>query len=342
MRCARNGAGVSRQAALDCFDRPGKTLGRRQRPGVSARTKQFAFARPPASRPSRQNFPTRAGMFMSRSIWIWARQAASLAYGAPVEPFYKLDQAQVIVSLDCDFIGSEENAYANIRRFAKGRAFERQRRFDEPALRGREPVHLDRPERGPSSARAAEHDCCRAGPPGAEYSRLVGHRCKVAANWPRRRRRTTLGLSPCAKDLKANAGKSLVMAGYRLPLAAHLLVIAINEALGRGQSYRRISSSAGAPRKARSPIWPPRSTRGQVQTLVILGGNPAYNAPADLNWPQAQAKAKTVVRLGYYEDETSWNPTRTPRRNGICRWRIFWNPGAMPARPTARWCRFSH
>ena len=47
---------------------------------------------------------------------------------------------------------------------------------------------------------------------------------------------------------------------------------------------------------------------GQVHTLVILGGNPAYNAPADLNWPQAQAKAKTVIRLGYYEDETAWNP----------------------------------
>jgi anaerobic selenocysteine-containing dehydrogenase len=51
---------------------------------------------------------------------------------------------------------------------------------------------------------------------------------------------------------------------------------------------------------------------GQVQTLVILGGNPAYNAPADLNWPQAQAKAKTVIRLGYYEDETSWNAASHP------------------------------
>ena len=39
------------------------------------------------------------------------RQAASLAYSSPVEPYYKLDEAQVIVSLDCDFIGSEENAH---------------------------------------------------------------------------------------------------------------------------------------------------------------------------------------------------------------------------------------
>ena len=43
---------------------------------------------------------------------------------------------------------------------------------------------------------------------------------------------------------------------------------------------------------------------GSVDTLVILGGNPVYNAPADLKWADAQAKAKTVIRLGYYEDET--------------------------------------
>src|SRR5205085_6801701 len=45
---------------------------------------------------------------------------------------------------------------------------------------------------------------------------------------------------------------------------------------------------------------------GEVQTLVMLGGNPAYNAPSDLNWADAQKKAKTVVRLGYYDnDETA-------------------------------------
>src|SRR3989442_1177533 len=43
---------------------------------------------------------------------------------------------------------------------------------------------------------------------------------------------------------------------------------------------------------------------GQVETLVILGGNPVYNAPADLDWAKAQRKAKMVVRLAYYEDES--------------------------------------
>ena len=97
------------------------------------------------------------------------------------------------------------------------------------------------------------------------------------------------------------------MAGYRLPLAAHLLVIAMNEALGAVnhtvELHRAMVSKEGTISELAGAL-----NAGQVQTLVILGGNPAYNAPVDLAWPQAQARAKTVVRLGYYEDETSWNP----------------------------------
>src|SRR5207244_5414207 len=51
-------------------------------------------------------------------------RAASVAFGAPVQPYYRYDAAKVIVSLDCDFIGSEEDAYTSIRRFAQGRRME--------------------------------------------------------------------------------------------------------------------------------------------------------------------------------------------------------------------------
>ncbi|MCX8107864.1 MAG: hydrogenase, partial [Verrucomicrobiae bacterium] len=43
---------------------------------------------------------------------------------------------------------------------------------------------------------------------------------------------------------------------------------------------------------------------GEVDTLVILGGNPVYTAPADLDWLKRQRMAGTVIRLGDYEDET--------------------------------------
>ena len=112
---------------------------------------------------------------------------------------------------------------------------------------------------------------------------------------------------PCAADLKANAGKSLVMAGYRLPLGAHVLAIAINEALGAVGHTVEISSSSGLPQDGTLAELAASLNAGQVRALVIVGGNPGYNAPVDLNWPQAQAKAKTVIRLGYEPDETSWD-----------------------------------
>ncbi|HWB95599.1 MAG TPA: 4Fe-4S dicluster domain-containing protein, partial [Bryobacteraceae bacterium] len=110
-------------------------------------------------------------------------------------------------------------------------------------------------------------------------------------------------ISECAKDLLANAGKCLVVAGHRQPLAVHLLAHAMNASLGNvGKTvvFHRIpeSKEAGLADLAQG------LKSGQVQTLVILGGNPAYTAPADLDWAATQRKAKTVVRLGYYEDET--------------------------------------
>ena len=45
--------------------------------------------------------------------------------------------------------------------------------------------------------------------------------------------------------------------------------------------------------------------KGEVKTLVILGGNPVYNAPADLDWAALQKSVPQVVRFGYYDDETS-------------------------------------
>src|SRR3989449_5384344 len=53
------------------------------------------------------------------------RRAASLAFGKSVKPYYLFDAAKVIVSLDCDFLGSEEDLPNHIRRFAQGRRIEK-------------------------------------------------------------------------------------------------------------------------------------------------------------------------------------------------------------------------
>src|SRR5947199_1822 len=91
-----------------------------------------SFMRPPCRRataPSRTRLQKVLAEKLPQAKWFVYepvdfdihREAASLAYGQPVTPYFKLDQADVIVALDSDFIGSEEDAHINIRRFAKGR-----------------------------------------------------------------------------------------------------------------------------------------------------------------------------------------------------------------------------
>ncbi|MDQ6630804.1 MAG: 4Fe-4S dicluster domain-containing protein, partial [Verrucomicrobiota bacterium] len=108
-------------------------------------------------------------------------------------------------------------------------------------------------------------------------------------------------ISECAKDLIANAKGSVVLAGYRQPLAVHIIASVLNSALGSEAVVFRAAPESKS--KTISELAKSLDA-GEVDSLIILGGNPVYNAPADLNFSGACKKAKTVVRLGYSEDET--------------------------------------
>lgn len=107
----------------------------------------------------------------------------------------------------------------------------------------------------------------------------------------------------CAADLVANRGASLVVAGPHLPAAAHGCVQAINdllEAVGRTLEYVRTDAAPAATLRDLALARP--------SALVILGGNPAYDAPADAGLADVLAAAKTLVRVGLHgpdHDDTS-------------------------------------
>ncbi len=229
------------------------------------------------------------------------RRAATEAFGQSVKPYYLFDKADVIVSLDCDFLGTEPEAQNHIRRFAsrrhlKGPGDSLNRLYAVESLMTITGFNADHRLRLSSSAVVQ-----LAGALAAEVLKQGGIAGLEALGKP-------MGVDPkwiteCAQDLLANAGKSLVVAGHRQPLAVHLLAHAINSALGNNGktvAFHQIpeSKEAGLPELAQV------LKAGQVETLVMLGGNPAYTAPAGLDWAGAQRKAKTVIRLGYYEDET--------------------------------------
>ena len=114
-------------------------------------------------------------------------------------------------------------------------------------------------------------------------------------------------LDACVKDLVDNKGKSLVVTGPRQPAAVHLLVQAINGALGNiGQTLvATVAPDRGGEEPTSISALAEMIDAKKVQTLFILGGNPAYNALANLHWADKQKSVPTVVRLGYHEDETS-------------------------------------
>jgi MoCo/4Fe-4S cofactor protein with predicted Tat translocation signal len=122
-------------------------------------------------------------------------------------------------------------------------------------------------------------------------------------------------IDAAAKDLLAHRGRSLVIAGDHQPPPVHALAHAMNDALGNAGSTVVYTDSVEA-----EPVNQLTSLRdlvadmtaGKVDMLVIVGGNPVYTAPADLQFADAMNKVAIRVHLSLYEDETSER----------CHWRI--------------------
>ena len=116
-------------------------------------------------------------------------------------------------------------------------------------------------------------------------------------------------LAAVAKDLKAHAGKSVVIPGLYQDASVAALALAINNALGNvGKtavlSDEPVNSAADRIRLADLKALVADLNAGKVDWLVILNANPIYTAPADLEFAAAFDKAKMVAHLGSHLDET--------------------------------------
>jgi molybdopterin-containing oxidoreductase family iron-sulfur binding subunit len=122
-------------------------------------------------------------------------------------------------------------------------------------------------------------------------------------------------IAAVVRDLQRHRGSSLVVAGETQPPAVHALAHAMNVALGNVGNTVIYTD----PVEAR-PVEQFQSLRelvremeaGQVEMLVILGGNPAFSAPADLPFAMHLSKVKFRAHLSLYEDETS----------ALCDWHV--------------------
>src|SRR6202007_2389428 len=115
-------------------------------------------------------------------------------------------------------------------------------------------------------------------------------------------------LAALAADLKANAGKSVVIPGEQQPAAVHLAASALNQGLGNAgktvvytETVNPMPSIQGE--ELRALVNDMRA--GKVDWLVILNVNPVYTAPADLGFEDALNRVNTVAQLGAHLDETA-------------------------------------
>src|SRR5690606_29191775 len=108
-----------------------------------------------------------------------------------------------------------------------------------------------------------------------------------------------------ADDLRAHAGRSVVVAGDEQPAAVHAAARAINDLLGNsGATVLYTTPVVGSPLDGAASIAElvRDIDAGTVDLLVIAGANPVFTAPADLDFAESLQKVATRFHLGLYFD----------------------------------------
>ena len=225
------------------------------------------------------------------------RPAASTT--ASAYPIFHFDRADVIVSLEGDFLASGPGCVRYARDFADRRRVSHERTDmnrlyvieSTPTLTGSKADH-----RLPLPSSAIE----------GFARQLAGAVGAASQGTPTASADETRWVSAIAKDLQGHRGRCLVVAGDYQPPAVHAIARAMNEALGNVGTT--VTYSAGI--ESASPAGTiaelaQAMDANQVELLLIAGGNPVFTAPADLKFAERLGKVPLVVSHGLYVDETA-------------------------------------
>jgi len=261
-----------------------------------------------------------------------ALAGARLAFGEAVEAHLHLDQADVILSLDADFLGG------GVGRVRHAKEFARRRRVPaageaEPGSRGSVMNRLYVAESMPSlTGSMADHRLrlrssdvgalARAVAAGlgvlgvsrpADVPRLSEADLAASLGVPGAQRPASVPgfsetvLAAIIKDLAKHPSRSLVVAGLAQPPEVHALVHAVNHALGNIGTTVTFHAPLDAGAIGAAPFSELANDMGagRVQLLVILGGNPVFTSPVDISFGDLLAKVGLTIHLGLYDDETA-------------------------------------
>jgi MoCo/4Fe-4S cofactor protein with predicted Tat translocation signal len=234
-------------------------------------------------------------------------EGAKLAFGQPVETRYDFEKADVIVSLDADFLyaGFPGNV-RYIRDFAK-------RRNPDGNMN-----RLYAVESTPTTTGAkADHRLPMRASDIDNFAHALAAGCGISTQASLPDEQQLNYLVGVMQDLRVHSGSSVVIAGDHQSPGVHALAHAINAKLGNvGKTVFYTDTVDAYPVNQNEWIRElvAEIRFGKVDLLVILGGNPAYDAPADLDFAELLNSNKVPLRvhLGLYQNETA----------ELCQWHI--------------------
>ena len=226
-----------------------------------------------------------------------AREGHRLAFGNYVNVAYDFTKAAVILSLDSDVLDLGPGHL----RYAKDFASRRRVRKGQTMAINR--VYAI--ESGPSGIGSmADHRLP------VKPSKVEGYARAIAAGLGLGNAATDHGdwIGALVRDLQKNHGAAIVVAGDQQPPAVHAIAMAINQALGNIGTTVLVSDPVEvAPTNQLESVKQlvADMNAGNVKALIMLGGNPVFDAPADLNFAEALVKVPFRAHHSLYYDETS-------------------------------------
>jgi len=242
-----------------------------------------------------------------------ARAGATAAFGQPLNTIYRFDRAAVIVSLDADFLCS---SMPGSLRYARDYSARRRAAAVNPNAH---PPRLYVAEGTPSiTGGMAEHRLRMRTSEVAAFAAALAQELKAPSNG------SSAAVRAIAKDLRAHPGESIVIAGEHQPPGVHVLAHAINQMLGNaGKTVLYTDSVEANPVDELASLTElvNEMRSGAVESLLMFGGNPVYDAPADLNFLAELKKITFRAHLGVYSNETAaWCHWHIPEAHYLETW----------------------
>ena len=247
-----------------------------------------------------------------------ALAASNAALGGSFVAMPALDKAKVVLVLDADLFGCAATGIAHSRAWASNRRIE----ASDPSKQTQSRMYVAEPSLTVTGMSADERFAMRRSDVAvfaAAVAKELGVSGADALATSSRATELIVGhakevFEKLVADLKSGGANALVVAGPMQDPATIALAAAMNEklgAVGTTVSYNAGPAAGGA---AQLKQLADELGAGAIDTLVVLGGNPAYDAPADLDFAGKMSKAKEVVHLSFYANETS--------KSSACTWHV--------------------